>query len=261
MCDLTHLSSWRNIPSAGLTMLYKALFSLTAIMFCLSLFLAHRVSVLEKDVQKLRGDISQQLNQQRSGGVHGKPAKMSKTGEGMKQSVFQRAQSSLESKKRTEQLRRWVRSRGNVNMCKTPLSFLQLRADTNKQPERRGNITVIPWTVSAQRGSTISQRENRIVVQEDGYYLVFGQVLFESQSTVMGHVIQSWSSTEAETRPTELLRCLQDGTEEACDNTCYSAGTVHLLQGDELEMLIPFRPPALISLEADSTFFGVVQLN
>ncbi|XP_007548545.2 tumor necrosis factor ligand superfamily member 13B-like [Poecilia formosa] len=253
MCDLTHLSSWRNIPSAGLTMLYKALFSLTAIMFCLSLFLAHRVSVLEKDVQKLRGDISQQLNQQRSGGVHGKPAKMSKTGEGMKQSVFQRAQSSLESFSR--------RVKREQSSCGAPLSFLQLRADTNKQPERRGNITVIPWTVSAQRGSTISQRENRIVVQEDGYYLVFGQVLFESQSTVMGHVIQSWSSTEAETRPTELLRCLQDGTEEACDNTCYSAGTVHLLQGDELEMLIPFRPPALISLEADSTFFGVVQLN
>ncbi|XP_014862078.1 PREDICTED: tumor necrosis factor ligand superfamily member 13B-like [Poecilia mexicana] len=253
MCDLTHLSSWRNIPSAGLTMLYKALFSLTAIMFCLSLFLAHRVSVLEKDVQKLRGDISQQLNQQRSGGVHGKPAKMSKTGEGMKQSVFQRAQSSLESFSR--------RVKREQSSCGAPLSFLQLRADTNKQPERRGNITVIPWTVSAQRGNTISQRENRIVVQEDGYYLVFGQVLFESQSTVMGHVIQSWSSTEAETRPTELLRCLQDGTEEACDNTCYSAGTVHLLQGDELEMLIPFRPPALISLEADSTFFGVVQLN
>lgn len=81
MCDLTHLSSWGNIPSAGLTMLYNALFSLTAIMFCLSLFLTHRVSVLEKDFQKLRGDISQQLNQQRSEGVHGKLAKTSKTRE------------------------------------------------------------------------------------------------------------------------------------------------------------------------------------
>ncbi|XP_008418124.1 tumor necrosis factor ligand superfamily member 13B-like [Poecilia reticulata] len=234
-------------------MLYNALFSLTAIMFCLGLFLAHRVSVLDKDFQKLRGDVSQQLNQQRFEGVHGKPAKTSKTREGMKQSVFQRAQSSLESFSR--------RVKREQSSCGAPLSFLQLRANTNKQPERRGNITVIPWTVSAQRGNTISQRENRIVVQEDGYYLVFGQVLFQSQSTVMGHVIQSWSSTEAETRPTELLRCLQDGTEEAYDNTCYTAGTVHLLQGEELEMLIPCRPSTLISLEADSTFFGVVQLN
>lgn len=93
-----------------------------------------------------------------------------------------------------------------------PTSFLQLRAIASKQPDRRGktnfknlasalllsaiilnkcvfpfplgNITVIPWTVSAQRGNTISQRENRIVVQEDGYYLVFGQVLYHSKSSV-----------------------------------------------------------------------------
>ncbi|KAM4732898.1 tumor necrosis factor ligand superfamily member 13B-like [Anableps anableps] len=234
-------------------MLYNTLFSLTAIMFCLSLFLVHRVSILEKDLRKLQGDISQQLNQQRSEGVHGKLAKMSKTREDMKQSVFQRAQSSLKSFSR--------RVKREQSSYRAPISFLQLRANTNKQPDRRGNITAIPWTVSAQQGSTISQRENRIVVQEDGYYLVFGQVLFQSQSTVMGHVIQSWSSTEAETRPTELLRCLQDITEGAHDNTCYAAGTVHLLQGEELEMVIPCRPSALISLEADSTFFGVIQLN
>lgn len=81
MCDLTPLSSWRNIQSAGLIMLYNALFSLTAIMFCLSLILVYRVRVLERDLYKLRGDISQQLNQQRSEGVHGKLAKMSKTSE------------------------------------------------------------------------------------------------------------------------------------------------------------------------------------
>uniref|UniRef100_A0A3P9NCS0 Tumor necrosis factor ligand superfamily member 13B-like n=1 Tax=Poecilia reticulata TaxID=8081 RepID=A0A3P9NCS0_POERE len=239
-------------------MLYNALFSLTAIMFCLGLFLAHRVSVLDKDFQKLRGDVSQQLNQQRFEGVHGKPAKTSKTREGMKQSVFQRAQSSLESFSR--RVKREQSSCGGGAWPRL-FSFLPLFLNKCVLPFPPGNITVIPWTVSAQRGNTISQRENRIVVQEDGYYLVFGQVLFQSQSTVMGHVIQSWSSTEAETRPTELLRCLQDGTEEAYDNTCYTAGTVHLLQGEELEMLIPCRPSTLISLEADSTFFGVVQLN
>ncbi|MEQ2288405.1 hypothetical protein AMECASPLE_022281 [Ameca splendens] len=140
---------------------------------------------------------------------------MSKTREDMKQSVFQRAQSSLKSFSR--------RVKREQSSCRAPISFLQLRANTNKQPDRRGNITVIPWTVSAQRGNTISQKENRIVVQEDGYYLVFGQVLFEGQRAFMGHVIQSWSSTEAETRPTELLRCLQDITVGAHDNTCYTA--------------------------------------
>lgn len=113
---------------------------------------------------------------------------------------------------------------------------------------------MIPWTVSVQRGNTISQRENRVVVQEDGYYLVFGQVschskssgtklilrmvcsndsdnvlldsqvLFESEGEVTGHVIQSWSSTEAGRRSAELLRCLQDMPDQTHGNTCYTTG-------------------------------------
>lgn len=50
-------------------------------MFCLSLFLVHRASVLENDFRKLQGDIILQLNQPRSEGVNGKIAKMSKTRE------------------------------------------------------------------------------------------------------------------------------------------------------------------------------------
>lgn len=111
---------------------------------------------------------------------------------------------------------------------------------------------MIPWTVSVQQGNAISQKENRIVVQEDGYYLVFGQVLchcnssitklilhlicsnysanvlrdsqvlFTSPSTVMGHIIQSWDSMKTGT--TELLRCLQEMPDEIPSNTCYTAG-------------------------------------
>lgn len=69
---------------AGLTsrtMLYNALLSLTVFMFCLSLFLVHRVSVLENDIHNLQGDIILQLNQPRSERVNGKMAKMSKTRE------------------------------------------------------------------------------------------------------------------------------------------------------------------------------------
>lgn len=121
-------------------------------------------------------------------------------------------------------------------------------------PSPTGNITVIPWTVSAQQGTAISQKENRIVVQEDGYYLVFGQVLchcnssitklilhlicsnysanallnsqvlFEGPSLVMGHTIRSWGSAEAHTTPTELLRCLHGMPDSYPANTCYTAG-------------------------------------
>ncbi|XP_061582197.1 tumor necrosis factor ligand superfamily member 13B-like [Cololabis saira] len=234
-------------------MLYNALLSLTAFMFCLSLFLLQRASDLESDFHKLRGDIILQLNQQRSEGVNGKMAKMAKTREDVKPSVFKRAQSPLESFSR--------RVKREQSSCRAPASFLQLRANTNKQPDIRGNITLIPWTVSAQQGNTISQRENRIVVQEDGYYLVFGQVLFESPSTVLGHVIRSWSATEAGKVSTELLRCLQEMPDKTPVNTCYAAGTVQLSRDEELEMVIPHRPAAIIAIEADSTFFGVIRLN
>ncbi|XP_034400076.1 tumor necrosis factor ligand superfamily member 13B-like isoform X3 [Cyclopterus lumpus] len=211
-------------------MIYNALLSLAAFMFCLSLFLVHRASLLENDFRKLQGEIILQLNQPRSEGVNGKMAKMSKTREDIKPSTFQKAQSSS---------RRVKRQQGSC----------------------RGNITVIPWTVSAQQGNAISQKENRIVVQEDGYYLVFGQVLFKSPSTVMGHIIQSLGSTRTRTTSTELLRCLQEMPDEAPANTCYTAGIVQLHQDDELELVVPYRPHALISMDAQFTFFGVIQLN
>lgn len=92
-----------------------------------------------------------------------------------------------------------------------PTSLQQLRANTNKQPDRRGqtkfeylassghrlplfwicvfpgpigNITLIPWTVSVWQGNTISQRVNRILVQEEGFYFVFRQVLCHSKTSI-----------------------------------------------------------------------------
>lgn len=110
---------------------------------------------------------------------------------------------------------------------------------------------MIPWTLSVQQGNAISQNENRIVVQDDGYYLVFGQVLchcnssfsilhlicsnfsanvllnlqvmFENPGT-SGHVIRSWDSTNAGRRSTELLRCLQEAPAFKPAKTCYASG-------------------------------------
>lgn len=39
------------------------------------------------------------------------------------------------------------------------------------------------------------------------------------------------------------------------------AGIVHLIQDDELELVVTYQPSALISMEPDVTHFGVVQLN
>ncbi|XP_034546639.1 tumor necrosis factor ligand superfamily member 13B-like [Notolabrus celidotus] len=234
-------------------MLYNTLLSLLVFMFCLSLFLVHRASILKNDFRKLQGDIILQLNQPRSEGVSGKLAKMSKTMEDLKASALQRAQSSLKISSR--------RVKREQSSCRAPTSFLYLTANTNKQPGIRRNILEIPWTISAQRGNAISQKEKQNVVQEDGYYLVFGQVLFTSQSAVMGHIIQSWSSTRTGITSTELLRCLQEMPDHTPANTCHTAGIVQLHQDDELQLVTPDKPQAFISLDAEATFFGVIQLN
>ncbi|XP_068181671.1 tumor necrosis factor ligand superfamily member 13B-like isoform X2 [Antennarius striatus] len=231
-------------------MLYSVLLLLTAFMFCLSLFLVHRVSVLENDFRKLQGDIILQLNQQRLVQVNGRMAKIPKTKKDREPIALQQDyQTPLKSSRKVKRER---------SCCRAPTSFLQLTADTNKQSDIRGNIAVIPWTVSAKQGRAISQKENRIVVQDDGYYVVFGQILFKSPNIVMGHVIRSWGSNNSQT--TELLRCLQEMPDDTPANTCYTAGIVRLHQDDELELVIPYRPQALISMEADSTFFGIIQL-
>ncbi|XP_056899272.1 tumor necrosis factor ligand superfamily member 13B-like [Takifugu flavidus] len=233
-------------------MLYNVLLSVTVFLFCLSLLLVYRVTVLENDIHNLRRDINPPLNLQRTEQVGGKMAKMSKPRE-MKSCAAQNAHSPLKMF-----FKRLKRDQGS---SRAVASFLQLTASSIKQLETKGNIAVIPWTVSVQHGKAITQKENRIVVQEDGYYLVFGQVLFKSPSIVMGHIIQSWGHAGAAATSTELLRCLQEMPGETPTNTCYTAGVVQLHQGDELELVIPFRPQALISMDADSTFFGVIQLN
>ncbi|XP_029703483.1 tumor necrosis factor ligand superfamily member 13B-like isoform X2 [Takifugu rubripes] len=231
-------------------MLYNVLLSVTVFLFCLSLLLVYRVTVLENDIHNLRRDINPPLNLPRTEQVGGKMAKMSKPRESC---AAANAQSPLKMS-----FKRLKRDQGS---SRAVASFLQLTASSIKQLETKGNIAVIPWTVSVQHGKAITQKENRIVVQEDGYYLVFGQVLFKSPSIVMGHIIQSWGHAGAAATSTELLRCLQEMPGETPTNTCYTAGIVQLHQGDELELVIPFRPQALISMDADSTFFGVIQLN
>ncbi|TWW55098.1 hypothetical protein D4764_09G0001470 [Takifugu flavidus] len=147
-------------------MLYNVLLSVTVFLFCLSLLLVYRVTVLENDIHNLRRDINPPLNLQRTEQVGGKMAKMSKPRE-MKSCAAQNAHSPLKMF-----FKRLKRDQGS---SRAVASFLQLTASSIKQLETKG--------------------------------------------------------------------------------------VVQLHQGDELELVIPFRPQALISMDADSTFFGVIQLN
>ncbi|KAK1148888.1 tumor necrosis factor ligand superfamily member 13B-like isoform X2 [Acipenser oxyrinchus oxyrinchus] len=87
------------------------------------------------------------------------------------------------------------------------------------------------------------------------------QVLFLNPGIqeIMGYLIQRRRSNVVgtEQRYTNLLLCVQEMPKERSTNSCYTAGVVKLDQGDELELVIPDRPNAKISMDADSTFLAL----
>ncbi|XP_034037453.1 tumor necrosis factor ligand superfamily member 13B-like [Thalassophryne amazonica] len=235
-------------------MLYNTLLLLLAFTLGLSIFLVYKARASENEFLKLQGDILQ-LNPPRSEEVDGKTAKISKTKEDRKTSNFQE----------TPLKRSFSRVKREQGGCGAPTSLLQLTANSKKKTVIKGNVIKIPWSVSVQQGNAVSPKKSTVVVQEDGFYFVFGQVLFQQSSTLAGHVVRRSSTSSRGSA--EVLHCLQEmsnvHSSKMCysANTCYSAGIVELQQGDELELVVPYRPQILISMDADSTFFGVIQLN
>ncbi|XP_017568864.1 tumor necrosis factor ligand superfamily member 13B-like isoform X4 [Pygocentrus nattereri] len=156
----------------------------------------------------------------------------------------------------------WERIKQELAGCTPERSFLKLVAKGDEKPQLRGNVTVIPWTIAAQRGPALATLNNKVIVQEDSYFVVYGQVLFLNPSEVMGHVITRKTSSVAgmEQTITSLFHCLQEMPENNPVNTCYTAGIARLGCQDELELVVPFRPDAQIAMDTESTFFGIIQL-
>ncbi|KAM6976905.1 tumor necrosis factor ligand superfamily member 13B-like [Aplochiton taeniatus] len=94
----------------------------------------------------------------------------------------------------------------------------------------------------------------------DGVKASISKVLFESPGFIMGHIVRN-SHTVTSQAPTELLRCLQGTPQSNFSNSCYTAGILQLEQEDELELVILDRPNPQISMDTDSTFFGIMLLN
>uniref|UniRef100_UPI00398F2D39 tumor necrosis factor ligand superfamily member 13B-like n=1 Tax=Pristiophorus japonicus TaxID=55135 RepID=UPI00398F2D39 len=154
------------------------------------------------------------------------------------------------------------RKRRNARSCEKQLSFLQLIPNAERSTIQQDHSTFIPWIVASKRGVALEAISNKIVVREDGYYTVYSQVLYYDNCMAMGHVVRRRKSTVVgnERRITTLFRCIQNMPNNTASNTCFTAGIVKLDQGDELELLLPSRPNAHISMEKDSTFFGAIQL-
>ncbi|XP_067852792.1 tumor necrosis factor ligand superfamily member 13B-like [Heptranchias perlo] len=154
------------------------------------------------------------------------------------------------------------RKRRTARSCEKQLSFLQLIPNAEGSIIQQGGSTFIPWIVASQRGEALQTILNKIVVSEDGYYTVYSQVLYYDNCMAMGHVVRRRKSNVVgnERRIITLFRCIQNMPNSTASNTCFTAGIVKLDQGDELELLLPSRPNAHISMEQDSTFFGAIQL-
>ncbi|XP_036425099.1 tumor necrosis factor ligand superfamily member 13B-like isoform X2 [Colossoma macropomum] len=207
------------------------------IVLSISFWVIQEVSVLKSKLRIIKKDLLLQLVQLQSSSTLNDDILMSDTWE-----VFQRIKRELAG-------------------C-TQHSFLQLAAKGDEKPQLRGNVTVIPWTIAAQRGPALATLNNKIIVQEDSYFMVYGQVLFLNPSEVMGHVITRKTSSVAgkEQTITSLFHCLQEMPEDDPVNTCYTAGIARLGCQDELELVVPFRPDAQIAMDTESTFFGIIQL-
>ncbi|XP_029602257.1 tumor necrosis factor ligand superfamily member 13B isoform X5 [Salmo trutta] len=243
-------------------MLYSVLLFVSTLTVFFSFFLVYKVTVLQDDINKLRGDISNLMphsNESTDGMITG----MSRTWERSKQAASLNSQQQRQTEKDSQTLCSPTASslrmkREQAGCSGVQQSFLQLSANTKEQPFVRGNVTVIPWTVALHQGEAISSTGDRIIIQQEGFFIVFGQVLFQSPGTIMGHIVRSRGTGQ---RSTELLRCLQEMPQTNCANTCHTGGMVKLEREDELELVIPDRPQAQVSMDADSTFFGIIRLN
>ncbi|KAJ8256133.1 hypothetical protein COCON_G00199970 [Conger conger] len=138
---------------------------------------------------------------------------------------------------------------------------LHMMPDSKRSLIEKDSQTAIPWQAGLRRGSALEQDNDTILVNEEGFYFVYGQVYYMDKTFAMGHVITRRKQTVVgdELRTVTLFRCIQSMDAQYPFNTCYTAGVVKLEAGDRLELLIPRKTPKIL-LDGDSTFFGAVRL-
>uniref|UniRef100_A0AAV2K0Z8 THD domain-containing protein n=1 Tax=Knipowitschia caucasica TaxID=637954 RepID=A0AAV2K0Z8_KNICA len=119
----------------------------------------------------------------------------------------------------------------------------------------------IPWQTGLKRGSALEEDQDRILIQQEGYYFVYSQVYYMDTQVAMGHVVIRWKANVVgnEAPHVVLFRCIKNMRQEYSFNTCYTGGIVKLDIGDHLELLIP-RTEANISLDGEGTFMGALKL-
>ncbi|XP_016895328.1 tumor necrosis factor ligand superfamily member 13B isoform X5 [Cynoglossus semilaevis] len=166
-----------------------------------------------------------------------------------------------------------IRKRRMVSEPQTIVSqsCLQLLANDKRETYRKEfdlePHTGIPWQTGLERGSSLKQDGDTMVVQEEGFYFVYSQlarftkVYYMDRTFAMGHVVIRRKRNVVGDEPqfVVLFRCIQSMNDTHPYNTCYTGGVVKLEVGDHLELLIP-RSTANVSLDGDATFMGAFKL-
>nr|NP_001409564.1 tumor necrosis factor ligand superfamily member 13C [Callorhinchus milii] len=248
-------------PSRGVIVMIIVLF--LAVLTCLMLvILLQEISSLRTELANVHKELHA-FNKRREHFrvISMQPGDLSETLNKQNESIFQRKEKLSGLNRNSEELRGLTRRRRNVGQCRQ-LSFLQLSPNAERSTIQQEDSTFIPWIVASQRGAGLEKKLNKILVKEEGYYSVYSQVLYFDNCMAMGHVVRRKKShlVGNEQRLTTLFRCIQNMPNNTASNTCFTAGIVKLDQGDELELLLPSRPNAQISMDGDSTFFGAIQV-
>ncbi|XP_049905224.1 tumor necrosis factor ligand superfamily member 13B [Epinephelus moara] len=206
--------------------------------------------------------------------------------EGLKSEVYRRREEGQEAKHagQTENMSRrssqeplhqpgaqdaftLTRNRRLVSGSETLVSqpCLQLLANSSRKTFRKEYKsephTGIPWQAGLRRGSALEADGDCMLVREEGFYFVYGQVYYIDSTFAMGHVVirRKRNVVGDEPQSVILFRCIQNMNPVHPYNTCFTGGIVKLEAGDHLELLIP-RSTANVSLYGDATFLGAVKL-
>uniref|UniRef100_UPI00398EE3B8 tumor necrosis factor ligand superfamily member 13B-like n=1 Tax=Pristiophorus japonicus TaxID=55135 RepID=UPI00398EE3B8 len=154
-----------------------------------------------------------------------------------------------------------VRS-SNCQKCIQGRSLQSCRAERRSvSNQNHAEETTVPWILSLKKGNALDKKDNKIAVNEAGYFLVYSQVWYKDNTFTMGHLIKRKKASVVgnEPRTVILFRCIQNMSACCPNNSCFTAGIARLEVGDELELVIP-RIQAQIALNGDGTFFGAIKL-
>nr|DBA33128.1 TPA: hypothetical protein GDO54_000858 [Pyxicephalus adspersus] len=126
---------------------------------------------------------------------------------------------------------------------------------------RTDDNTNIPWLLSVKHGTALEEKQNKILIKENGLFFIYSQVWYTHDVFAIGHVIQRKKMQTVGNDPNlvTLFRCIQNMPKSNPNNSCFTGGLAKLEEGDELFLQIP-RSDAEISLSGDGTFFGAIKL-